>query len=152
MHFLHSSSVCVLLPIDTFFGCARIKLYINGIASYRIAYKKYIDISYKLDILPSPSEERWHWLSTSEGQIKYYVSCFNFFSLCEDCNIEDRNMSLNVVSSFFVHKRLINIKMKYPFVKLWCTVKNTVSWSKPLSINNIISTAIYEHYFIIWHF
>ncbi len=29
--------------------------YINGIASYRIAYKEYIDISYKLDIPPSPT-------------------------------------------------------------------------------------------------
>ncbi len=48
MHFLRSSSVCVL-PIDIFFGCARIKLDINGIASYRIGYKKYINISYKLD-------------------------------------------------------------------------------------------------------
>ncbi len=37
--FLRSSSVCVLLPIDIFFGCAGIKLDINGIASYRIAYK-----------------------------------------------------------------------------------------------------------------
>ncbi len=27
---------------------------INGIASYRIAYKEYIDVSYKLDIPPSP--------------------------------------------------------------------------------------------------
>ncbi len=38
-HFLHSSSVCVLLTIDIVFGCARIKLDINGITSYRIAYK-----------------------------------------------------------------------------------------------------------------
>ncbi len=37
MHFLHSSSVSVL-PIGIFLD-ARIKLYINGIASYRIAYK-----------------------------------------------------------------------------------------------------------------
>ncbi len=48
MHFLRSSSVCVLVH-------TRIKLYINGITSYRIAYKKYIDISYKLDIPPSPT-------------------------------------------------------------------------------------------------
>ncbi len=39
MHFLLSSSVCVLLPIDIFFGCDRIKLDINGIGSYRITYK-----------------------------------------------------------------------------------------------------------------
>ncbi len=39
------------------FRCARIKpLYIdNGIASYRISYKEYIDILYKLDIPPSPN-------------------------------------------------------------------------------------------------
>ncbi len=41
MHFLRSSSVCVLLPIDIYFGCSRIKLDINGIASYCIAYKIY---------------------------------------------------------------------------------------------------------------
>ncbi len=40
MHFLRSSSVCVL-PIDILFRCARIKLKINRIASYRIAYKIY---------------------------------------------------------------------------------------------------------------
>ncbi len=51
MQFLRCSSVCVLPRI--FFRCARIKLLyidINDIASYRIAYKEYIDISYKLDI------------------------------------------------------------------------------------------------------
>ncbi len=56
MHFLRSSSVCVLPRY--FFRCARIKLLyidINGIASYRITYKEYIDISYKLDIPPSPT-------------------------------------------------------------------------------------------------
>ncbi len=55
MHFLRSSSVCVLRYI---FRCAHFKrLYIdiNGIALYRIAYKEYIDISYKLDIPPSPT-------------------------------------------------------------------------------------------------
>ncbi len=36
----------------------RIKLYINVIASYRIAYKKYIDILYKLYILPSPTSHQ----------------------------------------------------------------------------------------------
>ncbi len=41
MPFLCSSSVCVLFPIDIFFRCTCIKLNINGIASYRIAYKKY---------------------------------------------------------------------------------------------------------------
>ncbi len=54
MHFLRSSSVCVLPRY--FFRYARIKLLyinINGIASY-IAYKEYIDISYKLDIPPNP--------------------------------------------------------------------------------------------------
>ncbi len=41
-----------------FFRCTRIKLLyidINVIASYRIAYKENIDISYKLDIPPSPT-------------------------------------------------------------------------------------------------
>ncbi len=59
MHSLRSSSVCVLPRF--FFRCARIKLLyidINGIASYHIAYKEYIDISYKLDIPLSPS---WLW-------------------------------------------------------------------------------------------
>ncbi len=59
MHFLRSSSVCVLPRY--FFRCARIKLLyidINGIASYRIAIE-YIDISYKLDIPPSPSWGKW---------------------------------------------------------------------------------------------
>ncbi len=67
MHFLRSSSVCVLLPIDFYFGCTRIKLDINGIASYCIAYKKYFDISCKLDISPSP---------TSRPFMKYAISDF----------------------------------------------------------------------------
>ncbi len=55
--FMLSSSVCVLHCI---FRCARFQttvqyIDINGIASYHIAYKKYIDISYKLDKPPSPS-------------------------------------------------------------------------------------------------
>ncbi len=67
MHFLSSSSVCVLLP-RYFFGCARIKLDINGIALYRIAYKKYIDISYKLDMTAS-----WHVVEKLHTLLKIKV-------------------------------------------------------------------------------
>ncbi len=77
MHFLRCSSVCVLPRIV--FRCARIKLLyidINGIASYRIAYKEYIDISYKLDIPPSPRfrsylEGRGYYVSIGEHKSKW---------------------------------------------------------------------------------
>ncbi len=57
MHFLRSSSVCVL-PRYIF----QMRSYqttvgyidVNGIAPYRIAYKDYVDVSYKLNIPPSP--------------------------------------------------------------------------------------------------
>ncbi len=52
MHFLHSSSVCVYILQMRLYQTMYID--INSIASYRIAYKENIDISYKLDILPSP--------------------------------------------------------------------------------------------------
>ncbi len=77
MHFLRSSSVCVLPRI--FFRCAHIKLLyidINGIASYRIGYKEYIDISYKLDIPPSPRfrsylEVSGYYVSIGEHKSKW---------------------------------------------------------------------------------
>ncbi len=73
-----STAVQSVSSLDIFFRCARIKLLyidINGIASYCIAYKKYIDISYKLDIPPSPSlycpNAQWggefEWLKTLQG-------------------------------------------------------------------------------------
>ncbi len=53
MHFLRSSSVCVVLPKDfVFFGLAHIKLYINGIA--------YTNISYELDNYITV-QEKWYW-------------------------------------------------------------------------------------------
>ncbi len=49
MHFLPAAQS--VSSLDIFF---QMRSYIYGTASYRIAYKKYIDISYKLDIPPSP--------------------------------------------------------------------------------------------------
>ncbi len=51
MHFIRSSSVCVLLPIDFF---ARIKLDINSIASYRIASKNIYIYIIKTQYTPQP--------------------------------------------------------------------------------------------------
>ncbi len=54
MYFLHSSSVCPL-PRYLYFSDALVSNYyidINGIASYHIANKEYINILYKIDIPP----------------------------------------------------------------------------------------------------
>ncbi len=75
MHFLRSSPVCVLPRY--FFRCAHIKLLyidINGIASYRIAYKKYIDISYKLDIPTSPTPQYQYVSSSCTESFIFYLS------------------------------------------------------------------------------
>ncbi len=74
-------------PLDIFFRCAHIKpLYIdiNGIASYRISYKKYIDISYKLDIPPSPTIKLYQISDTETAQPELY----NVTSLFPDANNE----------------------------------------------------------------
>ncbi len=58
MHFLRSSSVCAPLLIDIFFGCACIKLDINGIASYRIAYRNISMYRTNSILPPSSSAQR----------------------------------------------------------------------------------------------
>ncbi len=72
MHLLHSSSVC-FFPRYVF-RCAHIKLlYINikGIASYRIAYREYIYISYKLNISPSPRYQ------STKNHLNIFVQLFS---------------------------------------------------------------------------